>query len=117
MLIWFAITFWVFLETRSVFVTGMLGGIYLVLNLFGGIWFGSFVDHHPKRRVMLTSSVVSLGFYSIGAIILALLPSETWSNMWSPWLWGWMFIMMLGVVAGNIRMIALSTLVTILIPE
>lgn len=39
MLIWFAITFWVFLETRSVFVTGMLGGIYLVLNLFGGIWF------------------------------------------------------------------------------
>jgi MFS transporter, DHA3 family, multidrug efflux protein len=117
MLIWFAITFWVFLETRSVFVTGMLGGIYLVLNLFGGIWFGSFVDHHPKRRVMLTSSVVSFGCYSIGAVILTLLPSETWSNMWSPWLWIWMFIMMLGVVTGNIRMIALSTLVTILIPE
>lgn len=117
MLIWFAITFWVFLETRSVFVTGMLGGIYLVLNLFGGIWFGSFVDHHPKRRVMLTSSVVSFGCYSIGAVILTLLPSQTWSNMWSPWLWSWMLIMMLGVVTGNIRMIALSTLVTILIPE
>jgi DHA3 family multidrug efflux protein-like MFS transporter len=33
MLIWFAITFWVYLETQSVFVTGMLGGIYLVLNM------------------------------------------------------------------------------------
>lgn len=39
MLIWFAITFWLFLETRSVFMTGVLGGLYLVLNLFGGIWF------------------------------------------------------------------------------
>ncbi len=34
MLLWFAITFWVFLMTRSVFMTGMLGGIYLILNLF-----------------------------------------------------------------------------------
>lgn len=39
MLLWFAITFWAYLTTKSVFVTGMLGGIYLVLNLFGGIWF------------------------------------------------------------------------------
>ena len=30
--VWFALTFWVFLETRSVFVTGMIGGIYLVFT-------------------------------------------------------------------------------------
>lgn len=39
MLLWFALTFWAYLETQSVFVTGMLGGIYLVLNLLTGIWF------------------------------------------------------------------------------
>jgi len=37
MLLWFAITFWAYLETRSVFVTGVLGGVYLVLNLLGGL--------------------------------------------------------------------------------
>jgi DHA3 family multidrug efflux protein-like MFS transporter len=33
MLLWFAITFWSYLTTHSVFVTGVLGGFYLVLNL------------------------------------------------------------------------------------
>lgn len=63
MLLWFAITFWAYLETYSVFVTGVLGGIYLVLNLFGGIWFGSLVDHHRKKSVMLGSSAASFFFY------------------------------------------------------
>lgn len=39
--VWFALTFWVFLETRSVFATGMIAGIYLVLTAGLGIWFGS----------------------------------------------------------------------------
>ena len=28
--VWFALTFWVFIETQSVFATGMIAGIYLV---------------------------------------------------------------------------------------
>ena len=42
---WFAVTFWVFLETQSVFATGMIAGIYLVLTAGFGIWLGSLVDH------------------------------------------------------------------------
>lgn len=117
MLIWFAITFWLYLETHSVFITGMLGGIYLVLNLFGGIWFGSLVDHHRKKPIMLVSSVTSLLFYSLAFGMLAYFPESAWTDMWNPWLWLFIFVTMLGVVVGNIRMIALSTLVTILIPE
>lgn len=117
MLLWFAITFWAYLETHSVFVTGMLGGIYLVLNLFWGIWFGSLVDHNRKKHVMLASSVTSLFFYSISFVMLLILPASTWSDMWNPWLWVFILVSMLGVFVGNIRMIALSTLVTILIPE
>ena len=117
MLVWFAITFWLYLETHSVFITGMLGGIYLVLNLFGGIWFGSLVDHHRKKPIMLVSSVTSLLFYSLAFGMLTYFPESAWTDMWNPWLWFFIFVTMLGVVVGNIRMIALSTLVTILIPE
>ncbi len=62
--VWFAITFWIFLETRSVFATGMIAGIYLVLTGALGIWFGSLVDHHRKRSMMLVSSAVSLAIYA-----------------------------------------------------
>ena len=58
--VWFAVTFWVFLETRSVFATGMISGIYLVFTTASGVWFGGLVDRHPKRAVMLGSSIVSL---------------------------------------------------------
>lgn len=117
MLLWFAITFWAYLETHSVFVTGMLGGVYLVLNLLSGIWFGSLVDHHRKKSVMLGSSLASLLFYSISFAMLLIFPESTWTDMWNPWLWLFILISILGVVVGNVRMIALSTLVTILIPE
>lgn len=30
--VWFAVTFWVFIETQSVFATGMIAGIYLVFT-------------------------------------------------------------------------------------
>lgn len=38
--VWFAVTFWVFLETRSVFATGMIAGIFLVFTADFGFWFG-----------------------------------------------------------------------------
>lgn len=117
MLLWFAITFWAYLETKSVFVTGMLGGIYLVLNMFGGIWFGSLVDHHRKKHVMLGSSLVSLFFYSISFGMLLIFPTTIWQDMWNIWLWVFILVSMLGVFVGNIRMIALSTIVTIMISE
>ena len=50
--VWFAITFWVYLETRSVLATGMVAGIFLVATALSGIWFGSLVDHHRKKSVM-----------------------------------------------------------------
>ena len=71
MLLWFAITFWAYLETGSVCVTGMLSGMYLVLNLLTAIWFGSLVDHHRKKTIMTISSVLTLIFYlSAGTFFL-----------------------------------------------
>jgi DHA3 family multidrug efflux protein-like MFS transporter len=59
--VWFALTFWVFLETRSVFATGMIAGLYLVLTAGLAIWFGSLVDHNRKKVVMLGSSLGAEG--------------------------------------------------------
>ncbi len=66
--VWFAITFWVYLETHSVFATGTIAGLYLVFTAGFGIWLGSIVDHNAKKLVMLGSSVVSFGFYAVEKI-------------------------------------------------
>lgn len=115
--VWFALTFWVYLETHSVFATGMIAGIYLVFTAAFGIWFGSLVDHNPKKLVMLGSSVVSALFYVLALAVLLLAPAESFTNPYNAFLWIFVFLVMLGVIAGNIRSIALPTLVTVLIPE
>jgi len=115
--VWFAVTFWVFLETHSVFATGMIAGIYLVFTAGLGFWFGSLVDHYPKTRAMAGSSVVSLLLYGAGLGLHALAPEGSFARVDSAWLWAFVLIVMLGVIVGNIRSIALPTLVTVLIAE
>jgi len=115
--VWFAITFWIFLETQSVFATGMIAGIYLVLTGALGIWFGSLVDHHRKRSMMLVSSLVSLAIYAAALGAYALDPGIRVATTTSVTLWLFVLLTMLGVIVGNIRMIALPTLVTLLVPE
>ena len=115
--VWFAVTFWVFLETQSVFATGMIAGVYLVFTAGLGFWLGSLVDHYKKRHAMLGSSVVSLGLYAVGLGVYLLAPEGTFRQVDSVWLWVFVLIVMAGVIAGNIRSIALPTLVTVLIPE
>lgn len=115
--VWFAITFWVFLETRSVFATGMIAGIYLVLTAGFGIWLGSIVDHNSKKGAMLGSSAASAAFYAISLAVLLMEPEGAFADPYGPYLWAFILLVMLGVIAGNLRSIALPTLVTVLIPE
>lgn len=115
--VWFALTFWVFLETRSVFATGLIAGIYLVLTAASGFWFGSLVDHFPKKWAMLGSSVASFSLYAAALAFYFAAPAGAMGAVAAPWLWVFIVLVMLGVIAGNIRSIALPTLVTVLIPE
>jgi DHA3 family multidrug efflux protein-like MFS transporter len=115
--VWFAVTFWVFLETNSVFATGMIAGIFLIFTASFGIWFGSIVDHNSKRTAMLGSSVASAACYVVGMIMVLVEPDGAFADPFSLYLWVFVLIIMLGVIVGNIRSIALPTLVTILIPE
>lgn len=115
--VWFALTFWTFLETQSVFATGMIAGIYLVLTAALGIWFGSLVDHHGKRNMMIVSSLASCLFYALALGGYALDPSIRAAEVSRPTLWLFILASMFGMIVGNIRMIALPTLVTLLVPE
>ena len=85
--VWFAITFWVFLETKSVLATGMVAGIFLVTTAVSGIWFGSLVDHYRKKTVMQVSALVSLGFYAVAFTLYQLTAEQTFSNPASVMLW------------------------------
>lgn len=114
--VWFAITFWMFLETQSVFATGMIAGIFLVLTGSLGIWFGSLVDHHGKKRMMIASSAASLVCYALALLALWSWPDVRAARVDSVGLWLFVLITMVGVIVGNIRMIALPTLVTLLVP-
>ncbi len=115
--VWFALTFWVYLETRSVMATGLIAGIFLVATASTGIWFGSLVDHHRKQAVIQASAVASLVCYLVGLGLYLVVPESEWRDATSPWLWTFVVVLMLGVIAGNLRGIALPTLVTLLVPE
>ncbi|HEX5810000.1 MAG TPA: MFS transporter [Anaerolineales bacterium] len=115
--VWFAVTFWVFLETRSVIVTSVMAGVFTLTVAFSGFLLGSLVDRYPKKKVMLLSSLVSLGLYAIAGFIFATTPSEEFSDASSVRLWMFIVLALIGAIGGNLRAIALSTLVTILVPE
>jgi len=117
MTVWFAMVFFIYLETKSVTATSIVSGIYLVLTASLGIWFGSIVDHNKKKNVMILSGLISLIIYIIGFGMYLALPAETWKNPTSVTLWVFNILLLVGVIAGNLRSIAVPTLVTILIPE
>lgn len=115
--VWFAITFFVYLETRSVFATGVIAGIYLAFTALSGLWFGSLVDHHRKKAAMVVSSAVSLVLYGICLAIYVVVGRAAFADPASPTLWVFTLLLMAGVIVGNIRTIAMTTAVTLLIPE
>jgi DHA3 family multidrug efflux protein-like MFS transporter len=115
--VWFAITFYVYLQTRSVFATGVVAGIFLVMTALTGIWFGSLVDHYAKKTMMQVSAVASALLYVAAFAVYQIVPHESFTDPTSVALWTLIVLLMFGVIAGNIRTIALPTLVTVLIEE
>lgn len=114
---WFAITFYVYLQTQSVFATAMIAGIYLVLIAGTGVWFGSLVDHHKKKTMIQVSNIASAIFYIFALAVYLIVPHDSFKDPASIGLWALVLLTMIGVILGNIRTIVLPTIVTLLIPE
>lgn len=114
--LWFALTFWVYLETRSVMATAIIGGSYMLFVAAFGVVFGALVDHLRKKTVMVLSSVVTLSAYGIAGVLFLLFPESTLVDWTGPMFWVFAGVILLGGVVENLRNIALSTTVTLLVP-
>lgn len=115
--VWFAVTFWVYLQTKSVIATSVMAGVYLGTVAISGFFLGSLVDRFKKKIVLLLSSSCSLMLYVIACLLYSATPPHFFTDPSNIILWIFIFLALMGAIAGNIRAIALSTLVTILIPE
>ncbi|MVM41227.1 MFS transporter [Spirosoma sp. HMF3257] len=115
--VWFAVTFWIYLETKSVVATSIMAGVYSGTVAVSGFFLGSLVDRFKKQKAMMLSSIGSLILYSLAFILYTTTPKQVFTNPASPILWVFVVLSLMGAIAGNIRSIALSTLITVLIPE
>ena len=115
--LWFALTFWVYLETRSVLATAIIGGTYMLLVAGSALLFGTFVDGHRRKTSMLVSSTGSLAGYAGAAVVYWLAPDGSLQDLGHPAFWVFVVLVLAGAIAGNLRTVALSTTVTLLVPE
>ena len=115
--VWFALTFWVYLETRSVLATAIIGGGYMLMMAVSGMFFGTFVDRHLRRTSMLLSSAISFVAFALAAGVYAIAPAAGLRDLAHPAFWALIVLILVGAIAGNLRLVALSTTVTLLVPE
>ncbi len=115
--LWFALTFWVYIETESVLATGIIGGAYMLLVAIFAMVFGTFVDRHRKHLVMLFAGVVTLVAFGIAGSLYLLFPESALLDLGGPMFWIFTGIILFGAVIENMRNIALSTTVTLLVPQ
>lgn len=113
--LWFALTFWVYLETRNVIATGVVGGVYMLLMALSSISFGTFVDRYRKLAVMRFAGGFTLAMFALSGLLFLLIPAARLLDLAQPWFWGFALVILVGAVVENLRNIALSTTVTILI--
>jgi DHA3 family multidrug efflux protein-like MFS transporter len=113
--LWFALTFWVYLETRNVIATGVVGGAYMLLIALSSISFGTFVDRIRKLAVMRFAAGFTLVMFLLAGGMFLVTPTTWLLDLTQPWFWVFTLVVLIGAVVENLRNIALSTTVTILI--
>jgi MFS transporter, DHA3 family, multidrug efflux protein len=115
--LWFALTFWVYLETRSVVATGVIGGAYGISAAAIGPAFGTYVDHHRKHTAMVLATSLSAVSFGLAAVVFVAIDAGPLLQLDGPWFWILVAATLGGSVAGMMRSIAMSTCVTLLVPE
>lgn len=114
--VWFALVFWAFLQTNSLIVSSLIGWFFAIANMITALQFGNIVDHHKKHDVITWSSIGSMISYGIGAVIYFSSDASVFAHPTSRQLWLLIIVLMSGSIIWNLRTIALSTTVSLLIP-
>ncbi len=97
--------------------TAIIGGGYMLFTAVLGTFFGTLVDHHRKKQVMVTSSTITLVAYAASGGLWLLLGEDRLADWGSAWFWLFTAVILVGGVVESLRNIALSTTVTLLVPE
>jgi DHA3 family multidrug efflux protein-like MFS transporter len=114
--LWFALTFWAYLETRSVVVTGVIGGGFSLSVALLGPAFGTYVDRHRKHPSMVLATTISLVAFAAATLVFVTVDADRLLRLSSPLFWLMVALTLAGSVAGQMRSIAMSTCVTLLVP-
>lgn len=116
-LLWSAFSFWIYLETKSVLVLSVLSGTYMLLVTFSSMFFGTIVDKHKKKHVMMGASLATMVLLLVASAIYISSDKAAIADMSSPLFWLFSLPLLLSALTGNLRGIALSTTVSILVPK
>ena len=115
--LWFALTFWVYLETRSVVATGIIGGAFSISAAIIGPLFGTFVDRHRKKTALMATTAIAAACFALASATYVVAPADDLLQISSAWFWLLVAVTLVGSVTAQMRGIALSTCVTLLVPE
>lgn len=114
--LWFSLTFWVYLQTKNVMATGIIGGAYMLLIALCSIPFGAIVDRSSRNRVFILAGALSSAAFAAGWLLHRLQPPSTLLDLEGPSFWLFVGAILAGADVAQLRNIALSTAVTLLLP-
>jgi DHA3 family multidrug efflux protein-like MFS transporter len=115
--LWFALTFWVYLETRSVVATGVIGGAFSISSAVVAPLVGTYVDRHRKHTAFVALTALAAACFTVATVVFVTIDASYLLSLRSPWFWVLIASTLLGSVAGQMRGIVLSTCVTLLVPD
>lgn len=117
MFMWFGLTFWIYLETRNVLATALIGAALMLFIAMSSMFFGTLVDRFRKKKVMVWGTGVALVVFVADALLFFSVGADAVADLSLPWFWIFAVVMLAGAVVEQLRGIAMSTSVTLLVPD
>ncbi len=115
-LVWFGLVFWAYLQTRSVLITSVLGGGYLLFIAFASVPFGTLIDRVRKKTAMVIATIGTLAAFVVALVMFLIIPTDVLLDMRGVAFWAFVVVVLLGTIVESIRNLALATCVTLLVP-
>lgn len=88
----------------------------LFISLFS-MFFGTVVDRFRKKAVMVRATLAALAVFVLDAAFFFIVGEDQIVNLGGPWFWIFAVVLLAGAVVEQARSIALSTTVTLLVPD
>ena len=114
---WFGLTFWIYVETRNVLSTALIGAALMLFVALTSMFFGTLVDRYRKKPVMAWGTGIALAIFVADAAFFFAVGADAIADLSQPWFWIFAVVMLAGAVIEQLRSIAMSTAVTLLVPD